>query len=75
VRSKPNGTPVAPARDDMNESDLMVVSFTENPVMLEGEAGEVGRIIMICPADTGEARDQGANRHEIGDESIACIFP
>jgi hypothetical protein len=57
----------------MDESDLMVVSFIENPVMLEGETGEVGRIIMICLADAGEARYQGANRHEIGDEFIA--FP
>jgi len=66
---------LAPARDDMDESDLMVVSFIENPVVFEGEAGEVGRIIMICFADTGEARDQGANRHKVGDEFMACIFP
>jgi hypothetical protein len=44
----------------MDESDLMVVSFIENPVVFEGEAGEVGRIIMICFANTGEARDQSA---------------
>ena len=30
---------------------------------------------MICLADAGEARDQGANRHEVGDEFIARIFP
>ena len=58
----------------MDESDLMVVSFIENPVVFEGEAGEVGRIIMICLADAGKARDQGANRHEVGDEFIARIF-
>ena len=29
---------------------------------------------MICFADTGEVRDQNANRHEVGDEFIACIF-
>jgi hypothetical protein len=28
----------------MDESDLMVVSFIENPVMHEGEAGEVGAV-------------------------------
>jgi hypothetical protein len=31
VRSKSNGSSVAAARDDMDESDLMVVSFIENP--------------------------------------------
>ena len=74
VRSKSNRSSVAAARDDMDESDLMVVSFIENPVVFEGKAGEVGRIIMICFADTGEARDQSANCHEVGDEFIACIF-
>ena len=59
----------------MDELHLMVVSFIENPVVFEGEAGEVGRIIMICFADTGEAGDQSADRHEIGDEFIACFFP
>jgi hypothetical protein len=60
VRSKSNGSSVAAAPDDMGESDLMVVSFIETPVVFEGEAGEVGRLIMICFADTGEARDQSA---------------
>ena len=53
----------------------MLVGLIENPVVLEGEAGEIGRVIMICLADAGEARDQCANRHEIGDKFIACIFP
>jgi len=55
VRSKSNGSSVAAAQDDMDESDLMVVSL-ENPVVFEGEAGEVGRIIMICFADTDVPR-------------------
>ena len=71
MRSKSKGSSVSA---DIDESDLMVVSFIENPVVFEGEAGEVGRIIMICFADTGEARDQSANCHEVGDEFIACIF-
>jgi hypothetical protein len=29
---------------------------------------------VICFADAGEVRDQNANRHEVGDEFIACIF-
>jgi hypothetical protein len=32
----------------MDELHLMVVSFIENPVVFEGKAGEVGRVIMIC---------------------------
>lgn len=43
-----------------------LVSFIENPVVLEREASEVGRVVMICLADAGEARDQSANRHKIG---------
>jgi hypothetical protein len=74
VRSKSNGSSVAAARDDMEESDLMVVSVIENPVVLKREAGEIGRVVRICLADAGEARDQSANRHEVGDEFIACIF-
>jgi hypothetical protein len=58
VRSKSNGSSVAAAQDDLDESDLMVVSFIENPVVFEGEAGEVGRIIMICFADTGVPRSR-----------------
>jgi hypothetical protein len=57
VYSKLNGSFIALARDDMDESDFMVVSFVENPVVLEGEAGEVGRKIMICFADTRKARN------------------
>jgi hypothetical protein len=66
---------MAAAWDDMNEPDLKVVGFIENPVVLEREAGEIGRVVMICLADAGEARDQCANRHEIGDKFVACIFP
>jgi hypothetical protein len=75
VRSKSNGSSVAPVWDDMDELHLIMVGFIENPVTLEGEAGEIGRVVVICFADAGEARDQGANRHEIGDEFIACMFP
>ena len=59
----------------MDESDLLVVSFVENPVVLEGEVGEVGRIIMICFANSRETCNQSANCREIGDEFIACFFP
>ena len=65
VRSKSNGSSVAAARDDMDESDLMMVGFIENPIVFEGEADEVSRIIMVCFANTGEVRDQSADRHEI----------
>ena len=59
----------------MDELHLIIVGFIENPVVLEGKSGEAGGVVMICLADAGEARDQGANRHEVGDEFIACIFP
>ena len=32
----------------------MVVGFIENPVMLEREAGEIVRVVMICLADAGK---------------------
>lgn len=51
-RSKPKGTSVA-----------KVGGFKENPIMLEGEAGEIGRAVMICLADAEEAREQCADRH------------
>ena len=59
----------------MDELDFMMISFVEDPIGLEREADELGRIIMICFANAGETRDQSADRHEIGDEFIACVFP
>src|SRR3984893_10951648 len=62
---KLKGSSVTPTRDDMDESNLLVVSFVENPVVLEGKADEVGRIIMICFANSRETCNQSANCHEI----------
>ncbi len=58
----------------MDKLDVTAVSIIENPVVFKGKADEIGRIIMICFSDTGEARNKSANRHEVGDEFMACIF-
>jgi hypothetical protein len=66
---------MAPARDDVNELNRVLVSFIEDPIMLEGKACKIGRVIMICFADTGKIRNEGANRHQICDKFAASIFP
>jgi hypothetical protein len=56
----------------MEESDLMVVGFIENPVELEGETGEIAREVMICLADAWEACDRSAMRLAI---NSSLAFP